>query len=153
MSRILLARRRFEVPVGLEDAWAGLSEAERWPEWAPHIRQVVVEPPGPLTAESRGHLRLTGGLRSGFTVSAWHPMRRWEWTGTLLGLRVQHDHRFQAAGSDATELEWVVHAEGATAGSLGRGVGFVYRKLLDRAIPRLIDWFASRTPPKPDVAS
>jgi hypothetical protein len=135
--------------VPLEDAWARLSEVERWPEWAPHIRRVEIEPPGPLTAESRGHLRLVGGLGARFTVSKWHPTRRWEWTGTLLGLRVQYDHRFQAAGAAATELEWIVHAEGATASSLGRAVGFVYRKLLDRAIPRLVDWFATRTPPEP----
>ena len=146
MSRILWARRRFEVPVSLEEAWAGLADVERWPEWAPYIRQATVEPPGALNPESRGELHLVGGLRARFTVTEWHPMRRWAWSGPLLGLHVRADHRFESLGPHVTELQWVVHAEGPAAASVGRAAGFVYRKLLDRAIPRLVRWFTNRSP-------
>ena len=67
--------RSFEVAVPVNEAWARLSEVERWPEWAPHISAVTVSPAGPLGPSSSGVLNIRGLGRNAFRMSAWLAVR------------------------------------------------------------------------------
>jgi Polyketide cyclase / dehydrase and lipid transport len=139
-------RRRFEVSAPLEEAWHRLAEVERWPEWAPHIVSVEVSPPGELGPTSSGAFRIRRLGRNTFRMSAWEPPKRWEWVGGLPGVRISYDHRFEPSGPTTTRLEWIVELHGPMA-PLIRGVfARVYGRNLDRAIPRLQEWFGRSAP-------
>jgi uncharacterized membrane protein len=136
-----VVRRTFEVEAPLEQAWHRLADVERWPEWAPHIRSVEVSPPGELGPTSRGalHIKLLG--RNTFRMSAWQPPSRWEWVGGLPGVRIYYDHRFESASPASTRLEWLVTLRGPLSLLIRRVFARVYGRKLDRAIPRLQEWF------------
>jgi carbon monoxide dehydrogenase subunit G len=134
-------KRVFEVDAPLQEAWRRLAEVERWPEWAPHIISVTVSPPGGLGPTSSGALEIKRLGRNTFRMSVWEPPGRWEWVGGLAGVRIYYDHRFASSGPAATRLEWSVELHGPLA-PLIRGVfARVYGRNLDRAIPRLQQWF------------
>jgi hypothetical protein len=67
----LAAHRSFEVPVGVETAWAHLERLTAWPLWAKPIKSVEQEPPGPLTSGTVGVIRLSNGIRSRFQMRSW----------------------------------------------------------------------------------
>jgi Polyketide cyclase / dehydrase and lipid transport len=133
--RIML-ERAFVVNAPRSAAWEHLSRVEAWPSWAPHIRRVRLDPPGELTARSRGRFLLRGGLRSTFAVSEFDPPSSWTWVGPLLWLTIRYDHRFEPLDHRRTRLVWTVAAEGR-AGWLGRFFAAGYGRNLDRAIPNL----------------
>ena len=134
-------RRIFDVEASLEEAWHRLAEVERWPEWAPHIVSVSVSPQGELGPTSSGALRIKWLGRNTFRMSAWEPPLRWRWVGGLPGVRIYYDHRFEASGPAVTRLEWVVELDGPLAPLIRRIFSRVYGRNVDRAIPRLQDWF------------
>ncbi len=135
---ITLLRREFTVEVPLEKAWQHLARVEQWPSWAPHIKQVQVQPPGELGPHSTGIIHLTGGVKSAFTMTEFNPCRNWQWVGRFLWLTVHYDHIFEESGPQQTKLVWVIEAEGFGVSVLGRLFAKVYAKSLDRAIPLLI---------------
>ena len=132
-------KRVFEVDAPLEEAWQRLAEVERWPEWAPHITSVTVSPPGELGPHQAVPCRSSGwaqhlphvGLGA---ASALGVGRRAAWGPHLLRPSV----RVVGPGSD-------------TAGMVGRApwpwravrpvFARIYGRNLDRAIPRLQEWF------------
>lgn len=134
-----LIRREFEVDVPLEQAWRHLSRVVAWPSWARHIRAIEVEPSGELGLGSKGRIHLRNGVRSEFEVVEMEPGSRWMWVGSFLWLTVRYDHRFEALGARRTRLIWVVDAEGAAVGIFGRLFAAVYRRSMERAIPRLVE--------------
>jgi carbon monoxide dehydrogenase subunit G len=134
-------KRVFEVDAPLEEAWQRLAEVERWPEWAPHITSVTVSPPGELGPTSSGALQIKRLGRNTFRMSVWEPPVRWEWVGGLVGVRIFYDHRFESSGPAATRLEWLVELHGPLAPLIRAVFARVYGRNLDRAIPRLQEWF------------
>jgi carbon monoxide dehydrogenase subunit G len=134
-------KRVFEVDAPLEEAWQRLAEVERWPEWAPHITSVTVSPPGELGPTSSGALQIKRLGRNTFRMSVWEPPVRWEWVGGLAGVRIYYDHRFESAGPAATRLEWLVALHGPLAPLIRPVFARVYGRNVDRAIPRLQEWF------------
>ena len=139
MARIAV-RRTFDVAVPRRVAWDRLAEVERWPEWAPHFKQVEVTPPGILGPASAGvlHIRYLG--RNTFRMTAWDPPSGWEWTGGLPGVHILYDHRFVDAGEDLTTITFAVSLEGPLAGLIRPVFSRIYGRLIDRAIPRLQRW-------------
>jgi hypothetical protein len=125
----------------LEEAWHRLAEVERWPEWAPHIVSVSVSPHGELGPTSAGAFKIRRLGHSTFRMSAWEPPARWEWVGGLPGVRISYDHRFEALGPAATSLEWLVEIRGPLAPLIRPNFGRIYGRNVDRAIPRLQEWF------------
>jgi hypothetical protein len=134
-------KRVFEVDAPLEEAWHRLAEVERWPEWAPHITSVTVSPPGELGPTSSGALQIKRLGRNTFRMSVWEPPVRWEWVSRLPGVRIYYDHRFESSGPAATRLEWLVELRGPLAPLIRRAFARVYGRNVDRAIPRLQEWF------------
>jgi carbon monoxide dehydrogenase subunit G len=134
-------KRVFEVDAPLEEAWQRLAEVERWPEWAPHITSVTVSPPGELGPTSSGVLQIKRLGRNSFRMSVWEPPGRWEWVGGLAGVGIYYDHRFESSGPAATRLEWLVELHGPLAPLLRPVFARMYGGKLDRAIPRLQEWF------------
>lgn len=137
-------RRSFDVPVGVDEAWRRLSEVERWPEWAPHIKRVTLRPPGALGPTSSGTLHLRRLGPTTFRMSVWSPPDRWEWVGGVPGLRIEYDHLFAPAGSDAATLTWVVRLAGPLAPVVRPAFARIYGHNVDRAIPHLHSWLRSQ---------
>ena len=133
--------RIFEVEARLEDVWRRLADVERWPEWAPHILSVSVSPPGELGPTSSGAFAIRHLGRNDFRMSAWEPPDRWEWVGGLPGVRISYDHRFEPSGPAVTRLTWVVELRGPLAPSVRPLFSRIYGRKVDRAIPRLQEWF------------
>ncbi|MBA2609789.1 MAG: SRPBCC family protein [Actinobacteria bacterium] len=140
MARIAV-QRSFDVAVSPEAAWTRLAEVERWPEWAPHIKSVVVSPTGPLGPSSAGAVQIRGFGRNSFRMSVWKPHDRWEWTGGgIPGVQIRYDHRFEAGPDDTTKMTWVVTLDGPMAWLIRPIFGRIYGRNLDRALPRLLEW-------------
>jgi hypothetical protein len=131
-----LLQRTFVGNAPLSVAWAHLSRVEDWPSWATHIRRVRLDPPGELTASSRGHFLLRGGIRSTFAMTEFDAPTGWTWVGRFLWLTIHYDHRFEPLDDRRTRLVWTVATEGRV-GVLGRIFAAVYGRNLDRAIPNL----------------
>jgi hypothetical protein len=132
----MLLQRAFVVNAPRSVAWEHLSRVQAWPSWATHIRGVRLDPPGELTARSRGRFRLRGGLRATFTMTHFDPPASWTWVGPLLWWAIRYDHRFEPVDQGHTRLVWTVAAEGRL-GLLGRVFAAGYGRNLDRAIPNL----------------
>jgi hypothetical protein len=135
---IELLRREFTVQLPIEPAWQHLARLEEWPSWARHIRQIKVEPPGNLTAISKGSLCLRNGIKPEFKVTEFNPFRNWKWVGGFLWATVFYDHYFKELNPTQTKLTWVVEAEGFGISVVGRLFAKIYSKDLDKAIPLLI---------------
>jgi hypothetical protein len=139
-----LIRREFSVDAGLQKTWEHLSNVERWPTWARHIRRIELIPPGKLTAKSAGRIHLTNGIQSTFHVTDFNAYRNWKWAGPFLWLTVHYDHQFQESESGRTKLIWIVEAEGFGESSIGRLFAFIYQRNLSTAIPRLVQELSYR---------
>jgi hypothetical protein len=135
---VRLLQRRFTVAVSAERAWAHLEQVEQWPTWALHIRSVELVPPGPLTASSRGTIRLTNGIRSTFHMTELRPPRNWKWVGPFLWMTVHYDHVFRVVETNETEITFTLDGSGFGARVLGRLFAAIYARNLDRAIPNLV---------------
>jgi hypothetical protein len=133
------------VPVSVEEAWAALADVQSWPAWAPHIVDVRVTPPGAVTAGTAGRFRLRPAGRSRFTMTEFDPPRSWTWSGRVMGVTIDYEHRFEPISSDATRLVWCVRSRDGS-GVRARLFGTVYARLLDDAWPR---FRASLSPASP----
>jgi hypothetical protein len=134
----LAVHRSFEVPVGVEQAWAHLARLSAWPSWAQHIRSVEQEPPGALTPSTVGVIRLSNGIRSRFQMTELDPPRSWTWEGGFLWLKVRYVHAFDALGPERTRIRFDVHLGGLGHATLGRLFACIYARNLDKAIPNLV---------------
>jgi uncharacterized membrane protein len=133
-----LIDRAFEVEAGLERCWQHVAAIETWPSWARHIRSIEVTPPGALTADTEGLIRLTNGVRSHFRMTDLRPGQSWTWEGGFLWLRVRYDHVFESLAETRTSIRFRVDVEGPGTGSLGRLFAAIYGRNLDADIPRLV---------------
>jgi carbon monoxide dehydrogenase subunit G len=133
-----LLRREFRVEAPLTEAWRELADVTAWPRWAPHLRRVTVEPPGPVGPSSIGRLTFQPIGGSSFRVSSYVEGTGWEWVGGVLWLTIRYDHRFEAM-ADGTHLTWTVAEDRDRPSVVGRLFASVYARLVDRAIPRLQD--------------
>jgi hypothetical protein len=114
-----------------------------------HIRRVELTPPGELSKDSAGRLHLAGGIRSTFKMTEFVPPSHWRWAGRFLWMTVHYDHRFEATANGGTVIRFVVDAEGLGVGVLGRLFAAIYRRNLDRAIPRLVRELEGSIAPSP----
>ena len=123
----------------MERAWQHLARVEQWPNWAKHIKQVEMQPPGELGPESTGRMLLTNGLKPVWRVTEFNLYRNWKWVGNFLWLTVHYDHHFEAVNSTQTKMTFVVEATGFGVSVLGRAFAKIYSKTLDPAIALLVD--------------
>jgi carbon monoxide dehydrogenase subunit G len=138
-----LLRRDFTVDAPIDEAWRTFADVASWPQWAPHIRRVDVSPPGAIGPTSSGTLHFRPVGRSTFRISSYVEATRWEWVGRVLGLTIRYDHRFAADGA-RTHLTWTVAQDGDRRSVIGGLYASFYRRLVDRAIPRLQALMASK---------
>jgi hypothetical protein len=135
---VALIQREFTVEVPLQEAWDHLARLERWPNWAPHIRQIEAQPPGELGPQSVGFIHLTNGMKPAFRVTEFNPPTNWKWIGRFLWLTVIYDHQFEALDAERTKLIWIIEGKGFGASILGPLFARIYRGSLEKAIPLLI---------------
>jgi hypothetical protein len=133
-----LLRREFTVELPVEEAWRHLARVEQWPNWAKHIKQVKVQPPGDLRPESTGLFLLTNGLKPVFKMTEFNPYRSWKWVGDFLWLTIYYDHRFEGLNPTQTKLTFELEGKGFGVSLLGRLFAKLYSNSLDRAIPLLV---------------
>jgi hypothetical protein len=133
-----LLQRRFSVGVSTAKAWSHLAAVASWPSWARHIRNIELAPPGELTPQTAGVLRLTNGIRSTFRMTELNPGVNWKWSGGFLWLTVDYDHRFHRVADDRCEIEFIIDGRGFGVSVLGPVFASIYAKNLDIAIPRLV---------------
>ena len=135
---ITLLQREFTVDVSLEGAWSHLARIEQWPSWAPHIKRIELKPPGELGPQSTGVIHLANGIKCVFRMTEFTPPHNWKWVSSFLWATVIYDHRFEPLDAEHTRLIWVIEGKGFGAPILGRLFAWIYRRSLDRAIPRLV---------------
>jgi carbon monoxide dehydrogenase subunit G len=140
VARVQAVRREFDVSAGHQRAWNLLADVQRWPEWAPHITRVDVEPPGPVGPDSTGvlHIRRLGA--NAFAMTDWRPHRHWRWRGRMPGAIVDYNHEFAAIDETTTRLTWTVDLDGPVAPIIRPIFARLYGSNVDRAIPRLQTW-------------
>jgi hypothetical protein len=135
---VVLLQREFVVSLPLQGAWDHLARVEQWPNWAAHIKRIELRPPGELGAASTGLIHLTNGVKAAFRMTEFNPPANWKWEGPFLWATVIYDHRFEVVDAEHTRLIFIVEAQGFAAAVLGPLFATVYRRSLDRALPRLI---------------
>lgn len=135
---VTLINREFTVTVSLEEAWEHLARVDQWPTWAHHIKHIDVNPPGELGDQSSGLIHLANGMKSTFRMTEFNPGRNWKWVGPFLWMTIHYDHQFESLGSGQTKLRFVLEASGCGAAVLGPLFARIYRRNLEKAIPRLI---------------
>ena len=135
---ITLIDREFTVNVSRETAWRYLARLELWPTWAAHIKSVEMRPEGELGPHTDGVIHLANGMKSVFRMTEFNPYHNWKWVGPFLWLTIHYDHRFKPISTDQTSVRFILEAEGPGAGSLGRLFARIYRRNLEKAIPRLV---------------
>lgn len=135
-STTILVERAFEVACPVGQAWTALGDVAGWSSWAPHIRRATVTPKGSVTATTSGEFRFWPVGRSRFTMTAFDPPQGWTWSGRVMGVDIDYDHRFEPRGAGATKLTWVVRTE--RPGFRARLFAGVYSRLIDRAWPRFV---------------
>lgn len=134
-----LINRQFIVNVSLERAWQHLSQVQQWPSWARHIRQIELRPDGVLGSQSSGVIHLSNGMKSTFRMTEYNPGHNWKWAGPFLWLTIEYDHRFESLNSNQTRLRFIVDGHGFAVGVFGRIFAKIYRRNLEKAIPRFVN--------------
>ncbi|SRR5258708_396227 len=135
---VTLIDREFAVNVPLERAWQQLAQLDKWPTWAHHIKEIEVHPQGELGPQSSGVIHLANGMKSTFRMTEFNRWRNWKWVGRFLWLMIHYDHRFESLSSHQTRLRFVIEARGFGVGFFGQLFAKVYRRNLEKAIPRLV---------------
>jgi hypothetical protein len=135
---VTLIDREFTVNASLERAWQHLAHLDQWPTWAHHIKQIEVHPQGELGPQSSGVIHLANGIKSTFRMTEFNPCRNWKWVGPFLWLTIHYDHCFESLSSHQTKLRFVLEASGFGVGFFGRLFAKIYRRNLEKAIPRLV---------------
>lgn len=130
--------RSFAVEAPVNIVWDHLIKIERWPSWAPHIKRVQLSPPGALTERSRGILHQRWGMTTTFAVTELRYLRHWTWRGRVMGIEVEHTHRFEATSEHRTQLIFTVGCRGSGAALTVKLFTALHGHHLDRAIPLLI---------------
>jgi hypothetical protein len=134
-----LVERAFTANADPSRTWAHLSNVTAWPSWAKHIRRVTLDPPGALTATTRGRLTLKPAVPTTFRVTALDAPHSWSWRGTFMGTTLDYDHRIEPIGQGGTRITFTIDGSGATSRVVGPVFARVYGRILDRAIPNLVD--------------
>jgi hypothetical protein len=134
-------RRSVLVDAPLEQAWNYLCNPEIWPQtWAGHIRHVQCDPPGAVTATTKGLLQTKEGFKSQLTMIEFHPGQNWKWSGRgRIGPTIAFDHQFKADEEGRTRIDFVVETGGFLEPVFGRLNALFLGRKLDRNLPRLIE--------------
>jgi hypothetical protein len=122
---------RVEVAAGMEAVWQTLAAVERWPEWNPDIRDVLLR--GPLAEGSTFTWRF-GRIAIASRLLEVEPPRFIAWRGTMLGITGVHVWRL-----DRTAGGTVVTTEESWDGLLPRLLRGRCRRMLRDA---LVSWLA-----------
>lgn len=145
-----LLERTFEVVVDRDTAWSLLSEVERWPEWAPHIKRATIDG-DKLRPTSSGTFSFRPVGSGSFTMTTWEPPLRWTWRGTALGLPINYHHTFEALEGGRTQLVWTVELADTSPGLRSSLFARVYSRNIDRAWPRFVEWAEQNASKRPDT--
>jgi Polyketide cyclase / dehydrase and lipid transport len=69
------------IPTSTEAVWSVLIDLDAWPRWGPSITRAALDDGSRrLTAGSTGRVWAVPGVGVPFTVTEFHPGRRWAWS-------------------------------------------------------------------------
>ncbi len=112
---------------------------DRWPEWAPHIKQATLDD-GALGPQSFGRFSFRPMGSGSFAMTDWEPPSRWTWSGTALGLPVRYHHSFEELEANRSRLVWTVELATTKPGFRSALFARVYSRNIDRAWPEFVKW-------------
>lgn len=135
----MLVQRSFEVGVSQASAWTLLSMVERWPEWAPHIKQARLIG-GELGPTSSGNFSFQPVGSGSFEMTSWEPPTQWTWVGKVLGLTIEYQHTFEGLEEHRSRLVWTVALVDAKPGLRSTLFARAYSRNIDRAWPKFVEW-------------
>jgi hypothetical protein len=133
-------RRSVLVDASLPTAWDYLSRPGEWPQtWAKHLKRVDCDPPGAVTATTRGIVEMRDGFKSRMTMAEFRPGRNWKWVGeSRIGPSTAFNHEFEAVDEHRTRLNFLVATEGFLEPLFGRLAAIYLGRKLDRNLPQLV---------------
>ena len=121
-----------------EGVWSLLADVDRWPEtWAPHLAEAHLEGPPRLGASGWVRTRIPP-IRSSFRVTSVQDGRNWAWTGRMLWLTLDFDHRCEPT-PDGTRVTLDVSLSGVMGGVVRLLARPVYRRQMERALDLLVE--------------
>lgn len=132
-----VVREEVVVDRSATEAWKHLSQLERWPSWAAHIKSMQPTPPGELTASTTVVLHMSAGPRVTMSVTAYDPPRSWIWEGRSMGMTTRFEHRFEELEGSRTRILFLAWVSGALSGPGGLVFGGMMKRALRVALPRL----------------
>ncbi|MBB6378379.1 putative membrane protein [Pseudonocardia eucalypti] len=119
-----------EINAAPDRVWAVLEDVARWPAWSPTMDSVELLTDGPFGRGSKAEVRQPKLAKAVWTVTAFEPGRRFEWSTSSVGVTTRADHVIvpTAAGCQVT-LE--IAQTGALAGLIGLAFGSLTRRYVD----------------------
>lgn len=121
-----------------EAVWSLIADVDRWPEtWTPHLAEAHLEVPIRVGAIGWVRTRMPP-VRSTLQVTTVQPGRNWAWSGKLLWLTLDHDHRCEPT-AQGTRVTMDVSLNGRLGGLVRLITRPGYRRQLERALDLLVE--------------
>lgn len=118
--------RSFHIDATPADAWAVLTDIERWPEWTDTITRMSAEAGAPLGIGARVHVESPDGRKTEWTVTEFDEPRSLTWQmRPAAGVIVSSGHTIVPEG-DGARVTFVVSTRG--------WVGRILAPLVDRQL-------------------
>lgn len=117
--------------------WDLLADVDRWPNtFARHLKRARLE--GPLEPGTTAVVEnRSPPTRTTFTVHSVSPGRRFAWSGTIMGLTMDFDHRCEPT-EGGSRVIFDVDLDGPLAGVVRSVVRPVYDPKMQRALDLLV---------------
>jgi hypothetical protein len=69
----------------------------------------------------------------------------WTWTGRVMGVTIDYEHRFEPDELTKTRMVWTVRNRRSRLGVRERLFAAIYGRLIARAWPNFVSWLSART--------
>ena len=133
-----LAHGSRETTASCDSVWDLLADVDRWPTtFARHLKQARLD--GPLETGTTAVVEnRSPPTRTTFTVHSVSPGRRFGWSGTIMGLTMDFDHRCESTEGGGCRVVFDVDLDGPLAGLIRPIVRPLYEPKMQRALDLLI---------------
>ena len=116
-----------EIAATKEKVWSAMEDVERWPEFAPQFKRIVlIDSPFGMGVEAR--VTPHGFFSAIWTVTEFETNRLFTWEANMLpGLHLVASHQIEPA-DDGVKVTLSLESSGPLAGLLGLVLGRIFRR-------------------------